>query len=512
LSTDATMAKGVAALYVANITTLALNTAFLVLVTNKMSLTQVGLVSLLNVVVVGGATLAVLALPIVTAGASATPPAVVRFLPEAIEKKEKTARTVYLLSLAVCAVVSIAVALAITLPSVASTITGPLDAKIVGYAALDVVVYSFGQLGAYSLLGAGRTTQAGTLITGSSLLRYILAGALLLLKFGIPGIFIGFAVGDLVLAAPSNLVAFRSVNGARLGSFPAKPVLSYMLSVLVAGAVGFGVSQTDKLLAVVQKGLGNLGIYNIAAVGAAVASFAPAAATNVLVPALASYGAAPERKREVLKAYTRYVSVIAAPMGFGLAAVSPFLLRLFGEAYVAGAPSMSVISVAIALTAVSSVYSSALLVENRAHHFSAGSVMGLLALVAVALLTVPTLGLLGIALGRAAMLFVLLAFFAYFAKLAGSLVLDAGAYVKSMASASAMAAIVFAILYSIQTYAVNGRAEVVVASLVMIPVGFALYLVIMKLLKGFSEADIDFIEKVMPGWLSWVSDLARKLL
>ena len=51
-----------------------------------------------------------------------------------------------------------------------------------------------------------------------------------------------------------------------------------------------------------------------------------------------------------------------------------------------------------------------------------------------------------------------------------------------------------------------------VVSVVMMPVGFALYVIIMKLVKGFNQTDIDFFEKILPGWLSWLGELARKLL
>jgi hypothetical protein len=41
-----------------------------------------------------------------------------------------------------------------------------------------------------------------------------------------------------------------------------KPVFAYMISVFGAAVVGFAVSQTDKLLAFFQQGLGNLAVYN----------------------------------------------------------------------------------------------------------------------------------------------------------------------------------------------------------------------------------------------------------
>jgi O-antigen/teichoic acid export membrane protein len=511
METEAGVARGVAAIYVASITTLGLNTLFLVLLTNRVLVPEVGLFSLLNVIVVATATLSCLALPVGGTGALATPPAVARFLSEYIRRGDGSARKLYLTSVLACAGISLLLAFIISLPPVAGLIAGSLAVSAVVFATLDSIVYSFGQLGAYSMLGSGMTIGAGKLIIVSSLLRYGLGALLLLTGFGVPGVFMGFAAGDLVLAVSANFASYRTVRTSGTGKWNARPAASYMVSVLVAAVIGLGVSQTDKLLAFFQQGLGNLGIYNIATVGAAVASFAPGAATNVLVPALSSFGNDVARKRETLRTYTRYISVVASPMGFGLAAVSPFLLRVFGDAYVSAAPLMSIMSIAISMTAISSVYSSGLLVDNKAHLFSLGNIIGLAGLLGVALATVPTLGLLGIAIGRAVMMFATLLFFALFARWSGELVLDAPVYLKSLTSAAVMAVLVYGVLDLAASF-ITVRGAIVAASILMIPVGFAFYVIVMKLLRGFSQADVDFLEKIMPGWLSWLGELARKLL
>ncbi|MDV3277436.1 MAG: polysaccharide biosynthesis C-terminal domain-containing protein [Nitrososphaerales archaeon] len=511
MQTATTVARGAAALYAATVMTLVLNTLYLVLLTNYISLQAVGLVSLLNVVVVGVATLAVLALPLSGSGVSATPPAVTRFISQYITG-QGPARRVYLLAVGVCSVLSLAAAFVISSPSIASLVAGPNETNVVFFASVDAVFYSFAQLGGYSMLGAGRATSAGKLMVASAVIRYVFASALLVLGFGPAGVFMGFAVGDAVMAALANFYSYRVVEHARIEGASLKPVFAYMTSVFFAAAMGFAVSQTDKLLAFFQQGLGNLALYNIAAVGAAVASFAPNAATNVLVPALSGQGSLDEQKRATLRTYTRYVTLTAAPMGFGLAAVSPFLLRVFGDAYVSAAPLMAAISLSIALTAITSVYSSSLLVDDRAHHFTVSSLAALVGLVVVAVLTVPALGLMGIALGRSAMLFIMLGSVAYFVRRRRMLVLDVAAYLKSIAASGIMAVFVFVALDSAEMMFAFGRVETVVAAAVMMPVGLVFYLGVMRWLKAFSLADVDFIEVLLPSWLRWFTRLARRLL
>jgi O-antigen/teichoic acid export membrane protein len=284
-----------------------------------------------------------------------------------------------------------------------------------------------------------------------------------------------------------------------------------MVSVFFAALMGLAVSQMDKVLAFFQLGLGNLAVYNIATVGAAVASFAPAAATNILVPALGGMEPKGGDRIDVLRAYTRHISLSAIPIGFELAAVSPFLLRIFGNQYASGAPVLAIIAVSISFTAIAAVYSSCLLVEDKAHHFTLSNLLGLSGLVIVALLTVPSLGFVGIALGRATMSFIMLGTVAYFVSRSGMLVLDAQAYLKSLIGSSLMALLVFGVLYYVNSIGL-GRLPIVVSSIVMIPLGFGAYLLIMKFMRAYSEEDMDFIDSLLPKYLRRLSKLARKLL
>ena len=377
LETEAKVARGAAAIYAASIFSLLLNTAYFVILTNYISVNEVGLVSLLNVLVIGTSTLATLALPLVGSGITATPPAVTRFLSQYIQSGEGSARKLYFLSVGICAAASSAAAVILSNPSVAASLAAPLSPKPFVYAALDSVAYSFAQLGVYSLVGAGRAPLAGKLLIASSALRYAVAGLLVFLGYAVSGVFIGFTIGDFVLAATSTPLAARMVLASKDAPFSVRQVAAYMASVMIAAFAGFGVTQVDKLLAFFQQGLSNLGVYNVATVGAAVASFAPTAVTNVLVPTLGSLrpdeGA---RRRELMRNYTRYIIFIAAPMGAGLAAVSPFLLQLFGREYLSAAPLLAVISVSVAFTSVGAVYSSDLLVGARCVEVDPGQAGG----------------------------------------------------------------------------------------------------------------------------------------
>lgn len=509
MDTAAKVARGVAALYLANILTFLFNSIFLVVLTNyyfstdaATAASRVGEFALLNVFVVSVATLGVLALPLTGAGVSATPPAVTRFLTGTEESEGASAQTILSISLSICGLVSVLV--------IAATALG--GGGSIFWAATDAAAFSFVQLGGYSLLGAHRATLAGKVLVASNALRYAFATVFLLGGYGVSGAFAGFALGDTCVALYANFESFRHVNLMEPTAGPIRPVLGYMASVFVAALVGLGVSQTDKLLAFFQRGLGDLALYNVATVGAAIAAFAPAAATNVLVPALSSFGTEESSVRETMKSYTRYVSHISFPIGFGIAAISPELLRIFGDAFVPAAPLMAIIAVSIALTAIGSVYTSSLLAYDKAHHYTISSMIGLAALIVVALATVPIFSLIGIALGRASMLVVVLASQAYYVFKSGRFTLDAGAYLRSLAASAAMGGLDVLIMAAILYFGALGRLAVVFSSLVVFVFGLAAYLVMMKYLGGFNESDIVFIEALIPPRLAWIGEVARRFI
>ncbi|MDA4135169.1 MAG: hypothetical protein OK441_06335, partial [Thaumarchaeota archaeon] len=405
-------ARGAVSLYFASVFSLVLNTVYLVVLTNLLSQSEVGVVALLNVIVIGIATFGAMAIPVVGAGLSATPPAVARFLSEYIKSGNgRAARRVLLISFALCAIISIALALLLTRMSVESFLSIPPAAT--EYAAVDGVLFGLGQVGAYSLIGTESAGKAGVVLSISALVRYVAASLLLVSGAGAVGVFQGFILGDLFLTVAGAFLATRMMPDTGITKV-GRSLYPYMLSVLVSGLIGFGVSQSDRLLAFVQTGLVNLSVYNIAAVAASVAAFAPIAVTNALVPTIATLpGADAHRARiSLMRDYTRYVSLVALPAGFGLAALSPLLLLVFGPQYEAGGSLVAVMAIAIGLTSISSVYASGLLASGKTPLFLLGNLLALVTLLVLAYLLVPAFGLIGIAYARAAMLVVSLLAFA----------------------------------------------------------------------------------------------------
>jgi len=140
------------------------------------------------------------------------------------------------------------------------------------------------------------------------------------------------------------------------------------------------------------------------------------------------------------------------------------------------------------------------------------NIVGLVALVTLALVLVPLFGLLGITIARGAMLVLAMTTLAYFVRGQGDLVLDGRGYLKSSAASVVMGVAVYGFLDALTTVLPLGRGATALASLASILLGFVLYLVLMKYLGGFGPSDLEFLRELLPRRLSWVVELAKKLL
>jgi O-antigen/teichoic acid export membrane protein len=494
---------------------LLLNTGYFVVLTNLLGTqtAEVGIVTLFNILIALTATVSNLALPLGGAGSTGTPPAVSRFVSEYTAKGERgAARKILTYSVATAGALSLVLSFILFSNPRAYGIHDVAGGTAFYFAGIDAVVYSIAQLGAYSLIGTGRAVAAAYALIASNVLRYF-AASILLFYLGLFGIFLGFALGDFVLVIIALPLSFAETSHKTSSSVDRKLILTYMFSVLVSSLIGFGIGQFDKLLALFQGGTTQLAIYNVGIAAAAVASFAPSAITNVLVPTLSSIPLTEVvRRRKLMEVYTRYVAFVSAPMGFLTAATSPFLLRVFGDQYVVGSPLVAIVALAVAFSAEGAVYSSFILAGRKTHLFLAGNLLGLFTLVVLAVPLLPRLGLTGVAVGRAGMVLVAATTFAYTVRKAGNFVLDGRAYVKAILGSVVSGGTVYLLLFFMSSQLSLTRLGSVISSFLALVPGVGIYLLFLKTSKAFSREDVEFLRAVLPKGLSWIAELAKKLL
>ncbi len=500
METQASVAKGATSLYIANVVVLLANTLYFLILTNLLRSTlAVGIVTALNLSIIFLATICILAQPVTTQSPIPAPLAVLKFVPELLAKGARTkAARIFRTTLTLTTLLAAAVAaILILFPNLLVPLIGgeSVLSEYVRLAAIDVFFYSLTQVCFGALIAIGDMKSATIYIISWSIARYALA-SILLIPYSIIGVLAGWIVGDAFIM----LIALRkSTHEVQRGS--ESQILSetnlwrYSLYTLFSAMIGYAVTQADKLFTLASQGLPELAIYNVAIVAANFTGFAPYALLTVLLPALSalySTGKTGEM-REMIRSYTRYVSIVVLPIAIGFASVAEIALRIFGPEYVSGLVPTMVVSVATGLTAIGAVYASALLATGQLRWYTAANLLGLGALFAVSALTTGLLGIVGPALGRAALMFVAAVVYALAIWKAGFLELDLRAYLSAAGSSGLMGIIIFAAVFSIHSFLLR-----LAALPILIVVGVVVYALCLRLLRLLIASDLEFIQGIVP--------------
>ncbi len=497
------VARGATSLYIANVVVLVANTLYFLILTNVLRSTLgVGIVTALNLMIWFLVTICIFAQPVTMQSPIPAPLAVLKFIPDLIARNARAgAARIFILSLGIAAVIALGIgAVFILLPNVVAALLGGAGVlpMFIQLAAVDVIFLSLGQVCIASLIAVGEMRKATIYIILWSVVRYLLA-SVFLYYYSITGVLGGWILGDAVLLA----LAFRTsigTFGARGGKaeFSMPEFVKYSSITFVSALIGYAINQADKLFTLAQQGLPQLAIYNVAIVAASFSGFAPYALMTVLLPALSSLHAANEVKeiRDLVRHYSRYVSIIVIPVAVGFASITSVLLRIFGPAYVSGLLPSVIVSLVTGLTAVGAVYAAVLLAVGELKWYTGANLLGLLSLAVVAYLATPVLGLSGPALGRASLMILAALVYGYAALRSGYFELDVRAFVCAALSSMLMGAVVFLGLSLFQTF---------LTKLVMMPVfvavGALVYLGCLRVLRLLQRDDIEFIRDIAPAKL-----------
>ena len=500
METQASVAKGATSLYIANVVVLLAYSLYFLILTNILHSTlSVGIVTALNLTIAFLVTVCILAQPVTAQSPIPAPLAVLKFIPQLLAKGARTkAARIFRTSFTASAILAATLAgILIALPNIVAPLIGgqAVLPDFVRLAAIDVIFYSLAQVCFGALIAVGDLRNATIYIISWSIARYALA-SILLIPYAIIGVLVGWIVGDaivMIIALRKSMLEVRGGSGSR--AFSATNLWRYSLYTLFSALIGFAVTQADKLFTLASQGLTEFAIYNVAIVAASFTGFAPYALLTVLLPALSAlHSTGKTRKmREMIRSYTRYVSIVVLPIAIGFASVAEIALRIFGPDYVSGLAPTMIVSVATGLTAIGAVYASALLATGELRWYTAANLLGLGALFAVSALTTSTLGLMGPALGRAALMAV--AAFVYAVPMWKSrfLELDLKAYLSATGSSALMGIVIFAALSTVHTFLLR------LAFLpVLIVAGAVIYIGCLRLLHLLTPGDLRFARGIVP--------------
>lgn len=500
METQASVAKGATSLYIANVVVLLANTLYFLILTNILRSTLgVGIVTALNLMIWLLVTICILAQPVTVQSPIPAPLAVLKFLPELLAKKARPgAAKVFRVSLAIATAIGGTIAaILIVYPGLVIPLLGGKSVltNYVQLSGVDVLVLSLGQVCIGALIALGDMKSATVYIIVWSVARYALA-SLLLVTYAIVGVLVGWIIGDAILltiALEKSIRILRVTGGKSTFSFA--ELSRYSLYTLLSALIGFAINQADKVFTLVQQGLQELAIYNVAIVAASFAGFAPYALITVLLPALSALRASNKRRemRQMIRAYTRYVSIVVIPIAIGFASVAEVALGIFGPVYVSGLLPSVMVSVATGLTAIGAVYAGVLLAVGEMKWYTMANILGLGSLVAVAYLATPVFGLGGPALGRASLMALAAIVYAYATRRCGFLELDARAFLSAAGSSILMGVIVFFALSLFHSFLAK-----LAALPILVIVGALIYFGSLRALHLLTIEDLEFVGGIMP--------------
>lgn len=476
------------------------NTLYFLILTNILRSTlEVGIVTALNITIGFLVTICILAQPVTAQSPIPAPLAVLKFLPELLARGARTdASRVLRLSLGLVGILGAAVGgILAAFPNLVIPLIGgqAILPYFVRLSAIDVLVMSLGQVCIGALVALGDLKSASIYIISWSIARYALA-SILLIQYSIAGVLLGWILGDaalLLVALKKSTAEVRGGSSSR--TFSTVTLWRYSLYTLFSALIGFAVTQADKVFTLARQGLPELAIYNVAIVAASFTGFAPYALLTVLLPALAALHSTgrTEKMHDMIRDYTRYVSIVVLPIAIGFASVTEVALRIFGPDYVSGLIPSMIVSVATGLTAIGAVYAGALLALGELKWYTAANLLGLGGLFAVSALFTGSLGIIGPALGRATLMAVAALVYAVAMRKSGYLELDARAFLSAAGSSALMGIVVFAALSTAHSFLLK------LALLpVLIIVGAIIYLSSLRLLHLLTASDLEFALGIVP--------------
>ncbi|MBI2183560.1 MAG: oligosaccharide flippase family protein [Thaumarchaeota archaeon] len=509
---EASVARGATSIYFSSIVLLLVNTAYFATVTNILPTAQIGVLAALQIIIFGVATLANLSLPQTIMTSMPLPPAVAKLIPEFLSSGQHGKGVqVFRISLLISIAISTVSALALFFSAgwlVNSVFQSQVDPNWLIMTSLDLWFYTLGQLLMMTLIGLNKTAKAGIYYTISFLVKYAASMGLVLVGAGITGVLAAWIVGDavMVVVCAANARSFALGSAEKVSR---TEVIKYSAPVLVSSLVVFGVSQVDRLFALGRFTLSDLGIYNVAVAASTIAAFAPNAIAIALIPSLStrfSEGSL-DGFLSLAKRYTRYVSLVAIPMSFQIAALATPLTHLFGTQYIQAATSATIISTAIGITAVSSIHNGCLLASQNANKVMRANIFGLLVFAIFVTSLASFLGFEALAWSRAVMMLAITLAVEFYAYKQGFLVVDWRAYLSSFAG-SALMSVVLLVLVNF----IGGYLRLIALLPLLISLGIVVYFVVLRLIKTFNKEDMDFLRSLLPQKLGFLVSWAARIM
>lgn len=358
------------------------------------------------------------------------------------------------------------------------------------------------------LLGLHRFAAYSIVSILASTAMYGLAIGLFWLRPGVDSIVTGWTVGaslGLALAVvailqtshPHGVDTIGRDGGNEPGLY--RNILAYSLPLFAWSVLATGATYVDRLVLASVADLTSVGVYNYALLIATGTLAVVGPFATLLIPkASKSFGQQNEQGiRALARSAITLIVLVYLPVGLGVAALGPFLLRyLAGPGFVSASIPLMMLLVISALSVPYSILSSIAAGTRRTIAFAKAASLALIANITLSVALVPTFGMIGAAIGNSSMSWV--PFLVFYLDLRGSglIEFDLPSLSRIWLASGAMSIIV-----GVPLWLANYDPVLVPAFVVL---GIVCLAFLLRILKAITTDTAGTLLQFLPRWLAGV--------
>ncbi len=330
------------------------------------------------------------------------------------------------------------------------------------------------------------------------MVTYVLPVILLLYFNNAIFIVLGWASGYALSSVAYSILIFK-----RIGNIPknvkkenARPVIRYAFPIFLSSLIGYGASYVDRFVVSFLLNLSLLGIYNFALLISSAIGFLVSPFLTILLPKLSElYGRGKEEEmKEYIAKGVELLSTIYVPVAMLIAALSSYiLLFLSNSEYLPASVPVTIVLVVSSAFVMGNILAVTLQGIRKTKIFIVTSSLALLSNLVISIVLIPKYQMIGASIGYSSISAVSFFIMYYHAKKFGTLKLE---WIK-IGKIYLSAVVMFIVIFMLQRILPYSPLNL----LLFILIGFAIYSGLIKLLRTFSEKDLDFIMLLIPWWL-----------
>ena len=430
---------------------------------------------------------------------------------DAMKEHEKMQRTGYsCLIINVLATAVLVVALYLSADLLAAFLLGgSSNGNLLKLLTLEIVATCVNNPLVGILTGLKRFREISLVSVVAFAVRQFLVVVFLELGLGLPGLIIGYGIGDSL----NSLALFgytRKFLGPLATDLGFTHLLKFSAPLLMRDGASFAWTWFDRALLLPLVALSQLGAYNVALTAFGILDSAPQAISGTLFPYYSHFypdqsktSKTEDLENAVAKA-SRYVSLFTIPLCLGLAATAmPATTLLASNIYADAAYPLAVLSVSLAAGCLVRALGEIFVVLGRTKTSATVTIASVLlsALVGVAL--VPRLGILGASVARGASLLIALGLSIPFLRRILRLRFDMGAYGSAWLASLLMAGSV--LVFEHFFYSKHLLPAYVV-------VGGAVFFLALRLLHAINQEDAQLVSDFLGARFSSLVEWAKRFL